>query len=48
MSVEARCEENKAKAMTDMEERYQKFLQMSKVQYLQWDTVEELRGPVRG
>lgn len=48
MSVEARCEENKAKAMQDMEERYQKFLQMSKAQYLQWEAVGDLKGPVRG
>lgn len=48
MSVEARVEENKAKAMQDMEARYQKFLQMSKVQYLQWEVIGDLRGPVRG
>lgn len=48
MSVEARREENKAKAMQDMEDRYQKFLHMSKVQYLQWEVVGDIRGPVRG
>jgi hypothetical protein len=48
MSVEARREETKAKAMTDMEERYNKFLQMSKTQYIQWEVVGEARGPVRG
>ena len=48
MSVEARREEEKAKAMADMEERYQQFVAMSKRQYLQWEVVGDLRGPVRG
>lgn len=48
MSVEARREEEKAKAMTGYKEKYEQFLKMSKVQYLQWEVVGELKGPVRG
>lgn len=48
MSVEARENEAEALSTADLEERYKKFMAMTKRQYLQWQPAEGARGPVRG
>ena len=48
MSVEALENEAEALACADAEERYQKFMAMTKRQYLQWQPAAEGRGPKRG
>ena len=48
MSVEARRNEADAKAQKDPESKYNKFVEMSKRQYLLWEEIEGLRAPRRG